>query len=306
MRSSLLVLLVFVCLPNLLRADVTTVPAKEVEVLLDQATAEIYKSIEDVELKIYIFNPKNHKPSDQRPAIIFFFGGGWKGGDPKQFANQCKYLSDRGMVAMTADYRVASRHGVKAIDCVADAKSAIRWVRTHAARLGVDPNRIAAGGGSAGGHLAACAGVVAGYENASDAGSISSIPNAMVLFNPALVLDNLDGETPIPEAKLEELRTRIGDEPKNISPAHHVKSGLSPTIIFHGKGDTTVPYRTAEVFTEAMHKAGNRCELVGFENQKHGFFNFGRDDNSSYKQTVAAMDRFLVSLGYLPPAAESK
>lgn len=300
MRSSLLGLLIFACLTNAAYAQKKAKLPVLAGASLEDATAEVYKTIGDVALKINIFNPKDHKASDQRPAVVFFFGGGWKNGDPKQFANHCAYLADRGMVAMNADYRVATRHQTKAVDCVEDAKSAIRWVRLNAARLGIDPGRVVAGGGSAGGHLAACTGVVPGFEKSTEDTRVSSVPNAMILFNPALVLDNVEGEEPIPKEKLEELRERIGDEPKKISPVHHVAKGAPPTIVFHGRADTTVPYRTAEVFNEAMKKSGNRCELVGYADKVHGFFNYGRDEeNSGFRDTIAATDRFLVSLGYL-------
>jgi len=267
---------------------------------LQDAVVETYKTIGDVSLKVFIFNPKDHKPGDQRPAIVFFFGGGWKAGDPKQFSEHCKYLADRGMVAMTADYRVESRQHVKVIECVADAKSAIRWARANAERLGIDPEKIAAGGGSAGGHLAACTGVVPGFEG-TDEPKISSRPNALVLFNPALVLDSVEGEEIIPQTKIDELRGLIGTEPKNVSPYHHAGQGAPPTIIFHGKTDQTVPYRTAEIFTQRLTKAGSNCELVGFENKTHGFFNFGRGDNSDYQATIQAMDNFLTKLGWIAP-----
>jgi acetyl esterase/lipase len=305
MRSTLLAMLILICSTSSALAQKKSKSVVQEGVSLEAATAEVYKTIGNVELKIYRFDPKDHKPSDRRPAIVFFFGGGWKGGDPKQFANHCAALADRGMVAMTADYRVSSRHHTKAIDCVEDAKSAIRWVRANASRLGIDPTRVAAGGGSAGGHLAACTGLVPGYEKSSESTQISSVPNALVLFNPALILDNVEGEESIPAAKLEELRERIGDDLKKVSPVHHVRTDAPPTIIFHGRADTTVPYRTAEVFAKAMQKSGNRCELVGYDDKAHGFFNFGRDNNTSYRETLAATDRFLVSLGYLP-AADSK
>jgi acetyl esterase len=262
------------------------------------AKVDIYRKIGDVELKIFYFCPPDHKPSDRRPAIVFFFGGGWKNGDPKQFASQAAYLASRGMVALAADYRVASRQQVKAISCVEDAKAAVAWVRANAERLGIDSNRIAAGGGSAGGHLAAATAVVPGYEESSQVGK--SVPNALVLFNPALVLAPVAGE-PLPsdDKPLSELKERIGDDPQKISPFHHVKSGAPPTIIFHGKADTAVPYRTAELFEQAMKKSGNRCELVGFEGKGHGFFNLNRDGNDGYLKTIEAMDQFLVSLGYL-------
>ena len=266
---------------------------------LEGAKVEVYKKIGDVELNIYIYNPADHKPTDKRPVAVFFFGGGWKAGTPAQFERQCKYLASRGMVAMTADYRVLSRHGTKAKECVTDAKSAIRWIRREAKRLGVDPNRLVAGGGSAGGHMAGCTGVIAGFEESGEETKISSKPNALALFNPALVLGQVDGEDPLPTDTMPTLPERMGVDPRELSPYHHVKTGVPPTIIFHGQADTTVPFKSAAQFTAAMRKAGNRCELVGYEDQPHGFFNYGRSDNKYFEATLVALDKSLVSLGYL-------
>jgi acetyl esterase/lipase len=262
----------------------------------DGARSEVYKTIGDVKLSLWIFEPTTG-PKVNRPAIVFFFGGGWSSGSPAQFEQQCRHLAARGMVAITADYRVATRHQAKPTACVADAKSALRWVRTHAQRLGLDPNRIAAGGGSAGGHLAAAIATLPDFDEASEDRKISSVPNALALFNPALVLAPMEGlplegfGTRVPEE-------RLGAKPEKLSPAHHVKRGTPPAIIFHGKADTTVPYNTAEAFTKVMLAAGNRCELVGFEGQGHGFFNHGRP-GEGYAKTLAAMDKFFVSLGWL-------
>lgn len=261
------------------------------------ARAETYKEVGETKLQLYIFEPATG-PKTNRPAIVFFFGGGWANGSPVQFEQHCRYLASRGMVAITADYRVSSRQQVKPTACVADAKSAVRWVRANAARLGLDPKRIAAGGGSAGGHIAAATGTLPDFDEPGEDRKISSVPDALVLFNPALVLAPMEGlalegfGTRVPEE-------RLGTTPEKLSPAHHVKKGTPPTIIFHGRADTTVPYATAEAFTAAMKKAGNRCELVGFDDQKHGFFNYGRDDNSNYHATLVATDRFLASLGWL-------
>ena len=263
------------------------------------AKVEVYKSIGDVKLNVYIFAPEGHKPADKRPAIVFFFGGGWRGGSPGQFLHQAEYLASRGMVAMAADYRVLSRHGTPAVKCVSDGKSAVRWIRANAERLGVDPERIAAGGGSAGGHVAACTGTIDGLDEPGEEASISSVPNAMVLFNPALVMAPVDDEKPFDAERLEGMRERLGADPATISPYHHVKKGAPPTIIFHGTGDTTVPFWTAQRFFEAMVKAGNSCKLVPFEGKPHGFFNYGRDGNEAFVATVRAMDEFLAGLGFL-------
>ena len=260
--------------------------------------SEIYKKIGDVELPIHIFEPGDHRPEDKRPAIVFFFGGGWRGGSPKQFENHCRYLASRGMVAMTAEYRVSSRHGVKAVSCLRDAKSAIRWVRKNAGQLGIDPERIAAGGGSAGGHLAGALGTIGEFDEEDEDISVSSVPNALVLFNPALVLAPVKGHEAKDLKKLADIEERLGVKPERLSPYHHVHEGQPPTIIFHGKADTTVPYFTSELFAEEARKK-NRCELIGYDGQPHGFFNFGRSDNKYFVDTVKRMDAFLVSLGYL-------
>ena len=255
---------------------------------------ETYKTVGDTKLNLYIFSPETPKNA---PAIVFYFGGGWKNGSPQQFETQCRKLAERGMVAITADYRVESRHGVKPTQCLADARSAMRWVRGHAEQLGVDPQHIAAGGGSAGGHLAACTAFISEFDEPSEDKTVSAVPNALVLFNPALVLAPIEGfdaegfGTRVPEE-------RMGTKPENLSPAHHVTKNGPPTIIFHGREDTTVPFASAEAFTAKMKSQGNRCELHGFDGQKHGFFN-----GDEFKQkTLAEADQFLVSLGWLKPA----
>jgi len=119
-----------------------------------------FKKTIQTDLNLWIFYPNNHKKSDKAASIVFFFGGGWNGGSPAQFLQQAKYLQQRGMVSILADYRVKSRNNTQAIYCLKDAKSAIRWVRTNARKIGIDPNRIVASGGSAGGHLAAATGTI--------------------------------------------------------------------------------------------------------------------------------------------------
>ena len=260
---------------------------------IEGTKSETYRKVGETELKVWIFEPaqKSGKPL---PAIVFFFGGGWVGGSPTQFEPQSRHLAGRGMVAIVADYRVKTRQDAKPADCVSDAKACVRWVRANASRLGIDPERIAVGGGSAGGHLAASTATVPGLDDAKDDKSVSCLPNALVLFNPGTVM------APFPGLDLKGFgagldKAKFGCEPTEISPLHHVKKGTPPTIIFHGKADTTVPYSTVEKFAEVMKTAGNRCELIGYEGQPHGFFN-----KAKYAETLAATDAFLVSLGYLP------
>jgi acetyl esterase len=259
------------------------------------AVEHVYKTAGDVDLKLYVFEPQDHKPSAKRPAIVFFFGGGWANGSPQQFEEQCRYLASRGMVAITADYRVASRHQVKAVDCVRDAKSAIRWVRAHANELGVDPDRIVAAGGSAGGHIAACTGLVKEFDEANEDQAISSRPNALVLYNPVASFDRSLADANDP--RIIGLQFRLGVTPEEISPAHHVAEKAPPTLILVGSEDFLLA--GVRQLVDKMKAAGNRCELDLYEGRSHGFFNQRGKGNADFLKTTESVDRFLTSLGYL-------
>jgi acetyl esterase/lipase len=251
-----------------------------------EARIETYRKIESTELNLWIFGDSD--PKVQKPAIVFFFGGGWKSGSPAQFENQARHFAKRGMIAITADYRVKSRHDVQVVECVKDAKAAIAWVRENAKRLGIDPNKIAASGGSAGGHLAASTGTISGFGS-------EERPNAMILFNPACTLASIAGWHAPAETKTKLGVDRLGVEATVISPAHHIGSHTPPTLILHGKKDTTVPFDSVIAFESEMKQAGRQCKVVGYEGASHGFFNRGED----YSKTLAEADAFLVDLGWI-------
>lgn len=243
----------------------------------------LYKTVGDVELKLDIFEPSGHTESDKKPAIVFFFGGGWKKGSTKAFYRQAHYLSTRGMVAICSDYRTESRHGTKPFECVKDGKSAMRWVRKNAEKLGIDPNRIAAAGGSAGGHVAAATATLKGFNEEGEDTSISCVPNALVLFNP--VYDNS------PEGYGND---RIGDCWREFSPMHNITEAAPPTVVFFGTEDKLVPVETAKKYKQLMEDAGSRCDLHLYEGQPHAFFN-----RAKFYETLLEADKFLISLGYL-------
>ncbi|MEM6280019.1 MAG: alpha/beta hydrolase [Verrucomicrobiota bacterium] len=261
---------------------------------IDGADEHIYKKIDEVELKLWAFSPEEDS-DNARPAMLFFFGGGWRSGSPIQFVPHSQYLSKRGMVGIVVDYRVASRHQTKAKACVEDARDAVRFLRKHASELGVDPDKILVGGGSAGGHIAACLGVIAEDPE--------SKPVAMALFNPACVLAPYEGAFEELAMKEKELSERMGVPVKDLSPIHHVSDSSVPAVIFHGTEDKTVPYVTAAKFAEVMKAAGVKCVLHSYEGEGHGFFNANRQTKEGsdpvFPKTLEQLDAFLVELGVL-------
>ena len=247
----------------------------------------IYKKIDSTELRMEVNYPPDYQPGKAYPTIVFFFGGGWMNGNIGQFTPHAHYFASRGMITIEADYRVKNRHGTPPFKSVEDGKSAMRYVRSHAQLLGVDPDRIVASGGSAGGHVAAATALLPGLDDPADDLGVSAVPQALVLYNP--VIDNG------PEGYGYE---RIGERYPEFSPFHNLdKKKSPPTIFFLGTNDRLIPVATAKAYQAKVEAQGGRCDLYLYEGQPHGFFNYKNLDN--FKDTVLKTDAFLQSLGYL-------
>ena len=246
----------------------------------------LYKTIGSTKLFLEVHKPSNFDATINYPAIVFFFGGGWIGGDRSHFEHHAAYFSKRGVFCFLADYRTRNNSNTTPFQSVKDAKSAMRYIRSNATELNIDPSKIIASGGSAGGHLAAATALISGYNALGDDLKVSSIPNALVLYNP--VIDNGPGGYGF---------ERISDAYSTFSPLHNIKKGAPPTIIFLGTEDALIPVETAKYYQTVMEKVGSRCELKLYKGEGHGFFNYKSFTN--YKQTVEETDDFLQSLGYL-------
>jgi len=250
----------------------------------------LYKEVDTTKLYFEIYRPQV-SAGNELPAMVFFFGGGWKNGNRHHFLNQAKYLSERGLVCFLVDYRTESKHQSTPFECVKDAKSAIRFIRKNAGDYHIDPDKIIASGGSAGGHLAAATALVSGYNEKTDDLSISCAPNALVLFNP--VIDNGPGGYGY---------DRVGAAYKQFSPLHNIEEQAPPTLFMLGTEDPLIPVETAKYYQTVMEKVGSRCELKLYQGEVHGFFNYRNFEN--YKQTLLETDAFLQSLGYLDAGPE--
>ena len=263
--------------------------------LLKSAREEIYKAVGDVTLSAYIWEPEADKaPPYPKSAIAFFYSSGWDNGQVSQFAPHCVYFAARGMAAMAFDYRVTARHGTSPVEAMADARSAFRWLRLNAVELGINPGKIVGAGGSGGAHIAAAAAMLKEFDEPGEDPAISCSPNAMVLFNP--VLDTSKNGFGFD-------KFASPDIAKKANLMNAIRPGLPPSVMFHGTQDRVVPFDTSYEFARKMKKKKNACELVVYEGQGHGFFNFNVSFDL-YQGTLNATDDFLVSQGFIEPNPE--
>ena len=244
----------------------------------------VYKTVNDTELEAHIFLPPGHVENDQRPVFVFFHGGGWFEGAPENGYRMCEYWAARGMVAVAFEYRLSDFAAITPVECLQDAKSAIRWLRIHAVELGIDPGGIVATGGSAGGHLAVSTAVLEGFEEEGEDYNVSSSPDAVIVWSAAV---NLGEDTWFAQL--------LGDraDTSTLSPADHIRSDLPPMALLHGTADETVPYWTVEQFVEDMQRADNRCELYTYEGGGHLFH------VSQRGHVLGVIEAFLISTGFI-------
>lgn len=231
-----------------------------------------YKTVGGKPLKLSVFLPEGYATGMRFSAIVYFHGGSWKAGEAAWQFPDCAYWRSQGMVAVSADYRLKDRDGVQVpLECVKDAKSAVRFLREHAAKLKIDPDRIVVAGSSAGGQLAAATAMIRDpkSEHADDNHDVSCRPDAMLLYNPYY--------------KCEEW----------LSPPAHVAPGLPPSITFVGTEDPVVTPGPLKAFHDALKAAGNASRLYIAEGGKHGFCNGRNPSNPYFHWSLELADRFL-------------
>ena len=260
--------------------------ASQIAAKLEPTRRLIYKNVNGRPLQLDLFEPPALKSGDRRPCFVAYHGGGWTAGSARTMYPFTAHCAGLGMVAISVEYRLYKPGtDVTVFDCVKDARSAMRHVRSHAAELGIDPQKIVVNGASAGGHLAAATAMFPVDEVGEDT-SVSCMPNAMVLFSP--VIDT---------SKEGYGNAKVGQQWKELSPAHQVRRGLPSTLVFHGTADTTTPFAGAKLFHEAMLQARNRSELVAVEGSQHTYM---FKDAAQYADTLRRMDDFFTTIHFLP------
>ena len=251
----------------------------------------VYRVVGSATLEIHVFRPSTRDTEGGLlPAVLFFHGGSWIRGGPQRFFPHAKELAARGMIGLSASYRLQGTHGTGVAEAIEDAKAAYQWLLAHAPALGIDPDRIAVAGGSAGGHLAAAVVLMDPIPDVQ--------PAALVLYNPALDIhpDDLPYMTRwLTEPMLEEL---FAGRYRELSPARYVRPGAPPTAVFHGTGDSIVPIEKSRAFCARLRAVESRCELHEYPGAQHGSFNFGWGVH--YEDAVRKTSSFLAAVGLLP------
>jgi acetyl esterase len=258
---------------------------------------EVYKTVDSFKLKIDIFYTTRPPVRENKPAIVFFHGGGWAFGTPNEFFTTCERYARMGFVTFSVDYRLSIENGVtphktiSPIESLMDARSAIRWVRGNAGKFHIDKNKIVAAGQSAGGHLALCTAMIDDYNEKSDDLSVSCRPDAILLFSACV--NAVEGWC---DRLLADRRNKIW----SISPAHNIKGGLPPMIEFHGTYDDQVPVWTVQFFENAMKKESNYFELHTYEGRRH-YLGDGDPKYSRYfdDEILKIADDFLRKFNFL-------
>jgi acetyl esterase/lipase len=243
------------------------------------------------DLKLDLYLPA--QANDPRPAIVFVHGGGWSGGNRKAFARQAAHLAGQGYVGACIEYRLSGEARFPA--AIEDCKAAVRWLRAHADEFRIDPNRIAACGGSAGGHLVALLGTTGaeqGLEGRGGNPDFSSRVQLVIPFNG--VFDLKPGGTGRSEPVVRFLGATHDEKPELYtlaSPISHVSRDDPPFLFLHGLDDTTVPIRQSRLMAQALREAGVPAEVAEYEEAGHGFFNRPPFFEPTLKRLEAFLDR---------------
>ena len=243
----------------------------------------------DIDLKLDIFRPPAGK--QKRMATIHFHGGGFARGSKDAIGDRIRPYAALGYVAVAAQYRLSGQAGFPAL--VHDAKAAIRWVRANAKSLGIEPERIAVVGYSAGGYHAlftAGTGDRPEWEGSGGNPGVSSKVAACLAYYPATNI----------AARM--LPAGSSDQDRRLAAATaHIAAGFPPTAIFHGFKDVTIPIESSLRLVQQLRDVNVPVEFHGFEGVPHAF-----DSNPEFAVAAAQLadlflDRHVVKPRTYPP-----
>ena len=246
-------------------------------------TEHVYRQTEGIDQDLRVYYPDGWNGRDERACMVLFHGGSWYSGDKRQFFKVCEYFAERGWVTISANYRLLSKEEEDALPkgssrktiCVKDAKSAIRWVKSNHAMLGIDPKRLVGGGCSAGGHISVLA-VLDDEHNHPDDPAVDTDLIGLLLWNPAFTFEE-------------------GDPTPEVNVFVHYDKPLPPALFMFGDQDRWMP--RSRVLFSRMRERGEQARFWQASEKGHNYWT--RDP--WLRHTILLADRFLVDLDLLPP-----
>lgn len=235
-------------------------PVEKTPTSLPGAEAFVYRDGTPDPMRLFVYKPSGWKATDKRPAMVFFFGGGWTHGNPGAGADFARMSTANGWVGIAPDYRTKTRFNTSPLASVADSRASLHWVQQHAAELGIDPARIVVGGHSAGGHVAIWTAITKTPPESDPNEAPLNKPAALFLLAP--VSDTSPtGYTPY----------RFGENALALSPVHQLDGKMPPTMLVHGDADKVVPYKESVALNAALLKNGAVCEFDTVPGGSHSF-----------------------------------
>lgn len=264
-------------------------PPTDVEVMRDV----VFGTGGGRDLTMHIVVPKK-KAESPAPAYVWIHGGGWMGGTKEGGVRQVIPMVRKGFVGATIEYRLTGEAPFPAQ--IEDCKCAIRYLRAHAEKYNIDPDRIAVGGSSAGGHLVALLGTSGGIKELEGDGGwpdqASTVQAVVDLYGPTdfKLFVTTKGYESHNQDKSPESRLLGGGEVlpqadaiKRVNPITYVDSDDPPFLIIHGSNDRTVPPNQSETFHEALEKANVPSRLKIIDGAGHGGPKFSDPDIQQMK-----------------------
>jgi acetyl esterase/lipase len=251
----------------------------------------IYGKAGSTDLHLDVYKPA--EVAEKRMAMIHIHGGGFTAGSKDGLADRVAPFVALGYVAIPVQYRLAG--DAKWPAQIEDVKAAIRWTRAHAESLGVDPEKIAVVGYSAGGHLALFAAGTGNrpeFEGKNGTPGVSTAVAACCAYYPAT-------ETrPRPDGTANVLMPAGSDEAAHraASPITYVAKGFPPTVLFHGTADVTIPIESSERLFKKFREVGVAAEFHAFEGVPHAF-----DSNPEFAKMAAELSDFFIDRKVLHP-----
>ncbi len=253
-----------------------------------------YGNAGGVQLKMDIYYPK--QMAEPVPAVMYVHGGGWTEGnkDNGAGAKMISPLQDAGFLVVSIDYRLAPEYKFPAQ--IEDVKCAVRFLRANATQFGIDPGRIGAIGGSAGGHLVSLLGVTdenAGLEGSGGSAGQSSRVQAVVdMFGPSDLSQEFGGGAAGNALGSSVFGTsdRGSDILKQASPVTYVSADDPAFLILQGDQDNLVPPSQSQELHDVLQAAGVPSTLVMVKNAGHGF----KPDGGAISPTLQELNSMIV------------